>query len=300
MPRQQTHQLGGTRGGEGGAGDANSLQGASLAALNQRSRDAQNSASRPSRPIAAKPCRTDGRGQRKHRTAARPSALQLESEYQQKLGIFKPDYPDMVKLRARIDALDEQIARGAGTVAAAGPTRLLPQYQAAAASERALQGRVNKLKGAVLDLRGAGIQYNILQREVDTNRRSMTASSSATRRSASPAASAPTTSRSSTTPTLRGAVQAPPDDQPPHRSRPGPDRRTRRGACARVPQRYDQNAGGRAREAAPPVARGDPKKKGADALADELKDQSSPIPEAYFSLRTSLQFTTDTGRPRPC
>jgi capsular exopolysaccharide synthesis family protein len=41
-----------------------------------------------------------------------------------------------------------------------------------------------------------------------------------------------------------------------------------------------------------------PKKKGSDALAEELKDQSSAISEAYFSLRTSLQFTTDSGAPK--
>jgi polysaccharide biosynthesis transport protein len=41
-----------------------------------------------------------------------------------------------------------------------------------------------------------------------------------------------------------------------------------------------------------------PKKKGTEALSEELKDQSSPISEAYFSLRTSLQFTTETGAPK--
>ena len=33
-----------------------------------------------------------------------------------------------------------------------------------------MRGRVAQLKGSVLDLRGRSIQYNILQREVDTNR----------------------------------------------------------------------------------------------------------------------------------
>jgi capsular exopolysaccharide synthesis family protein len=41
-----------------------------------------------------------------------------------------------------------------------------------------------------------------------------------------------------------------------------------------------------------------PKKKGADSVSEELKDQTSPVSEAYFSLRTSLQFTTDTGAPK--
>ena len=44
------------------------------------------------------------------------------------------------------------------------------EYQAALSAERALQSRVGGLKGQVLDLRGRSIQYNIFQREVDTNR----------------------------------------------------------------------------------------------------------------------------------
>jgi capsular exopolysaccharide synthesis family protein len=47
---------------------------------------------------------------------------------------------------------------------------LKAQYDTAAASEAALSAQVATLKGAVLDLRGRSIRYNILQREVDTNR----------------------------------------------------------------------------------------------------------------------------------
>jgi len=47
---------------------------------------------------------------------------------------------------------------------------LLADYRAAVSAENALRARVGQLKGEVLDLRGRSIQYNILQREVDTNR----------------------------------------------------------------------------------------------------------------------------------
>jgi len=46
----------------------------------------------------------------------------------------------------------------------------MAEYRGALSAENALQARVNQLKGAVLNLRGRSIQYNILQREVDTNR----------------------------------------------------------------------------------------------------------------------------------
>ncbi|HKT13851.1 MAG TPA: CpsD/CapB family tyrosine-protein kinase, partial [Allosphingosinicella sp.] len=39
-------------------------------------------------------------------------------------------------------------------------------------------------------------------------------------------------------------------------------------------------------------------KQGQNSFAEELADQSSEISEAYFSLRTSLQFSTDSGAPK--
>src|SRR5207244_9624274 len=47
---------------------------------------------------------------------------------------------------------------------------LLADYRGALSAEQALQARVGRLKGDVLNLRGRSIQYTILQREVDTNR----------------------------------------------------------------------------------------------------------------------------------
>jgi polysaccharide biosynthesis transport protein len=41
-----------------------------------------------------------------------------------------------------------------------------------------------------------------------------------------------------------------------------------------------------------------PKKLTQESVSEELKDQSSAVSEAYFSLRTSLQFTTDSGAPK--
>lgn len=90
----------------------------------------------------------------------------LDSEYQQNLRIFQPDYPQMVQLRARIDELDEQIAALGREIR----NSVRNQYEIAANQERALQSQVNELKGDVLDLRDRSIQYNILQREVDTSR----------------------------------------------------------------------------------------------------------------------------------
>jgi polysaccharide biosynthesis transport protein len=95
---------------------------------------------------------------------------QLEAEYQEKLGLFKPEFPAMAQLRSRIQSLDAEIARQSRGVSGAAAGGLRAEYNAAVAREGALQNRVDQLKGQLLALRERSIQYTILQREVDTNR----------------------------------------------------------------------------------------------------------------------------------
>ena len=102
--------------------------------------------------------------------ALRQQRAQLEAEYQQKREFMKPEHPEMQSLRAQITELDRQIAKEAGQISSGRNNTLLADYRAAMSAERALQARVAGLKGDVLNLRGRSIQYNILQREVDTNR----------------------------------------------------------------------------------------------------------------------------------
>jgi capsular exopolysaccharide synthesis family protein len=68
----------------------------------------------------------------------------LEIEYQQKLEIFKPSYPVMLQIKKQIDEIDRQLTNE--------------------------QERILALKQDALDLQKRSIQYNILKREVDTNR----------------------------------------------------------------------------------------------------------------------------------
>ncbi|WIY70088.1 polysaccharide biosynthesis tyrosine autokinase [Aquidulcibacter paucihalophilus] len=90
----------------------------------------------------------------------------LDAEYEQKLSIYQPDYPEMVQLKARIDEADGQIRTIAGNIRSS----IRSQYEIAANQERSLQAQVTGLTGDVLDLRDRSIQYNILQRELDTTR----------------------------------------------------------------------------------------------------------------------------------
>lgn len=149
--------------------DANSLQGESLVALNKALADAI------ARRVAAEGAYRQAQAMGAGEVAAGTSALRqaraaLEAEYQEKRTLMKPEHPEMLSLRSRIDELDRQIAREGAQVASGRASTLAGEYRAALGAERALQQRVAALKGSVLDLRGRSIQYQILQRDVDTNR----------------------------------------------------------------------------------------------------------------------------------
>lgn len=150
--------------------DGNSIQGESLIALNRALADAT------ARRVAAEGAYRSGVavGATADVTAStqalRQSRASLEAEYQDKRTLMKPEHPDMLSLRSRIDELDRQIARETSQATSGRTNTLLAEFRGALAAERALQSRVAGLKGSVLNLRGRSIQYTILQREVDTNR----------------------------------------------------------------------------------------------------------------------------------
>ena len=157
--------------GEGdGDSDANSLQGASLVALN--SALAEATARRIAAEGAYRQARLAGNSAQvtQSTSALRGAIAGLEAEYQEKRTLMKPEHPEMVALKSRIDELNRQIAAERSLMAGGQATTLLADYRAAASAENALRSRVNQLRGSVLDLRGRSIQYNILKRELDTNR----------------------------------------------------------------------------------------------------------------------------------
>ena len=90
----------------------------------------------------------------------------LEAEYNEKLLLYKPAYPLMVELRGRIDELNAQIEQERDAIVAA----LKGNYLAAKQQEALLRERLEEVKKELLALRDRSIQYNILQREVKTNR----------------------------------------------------------------------------------------------------------------------------------
>lgn len=90
----------------------------------------------------------------------------LDAQYQQNASVYQADWPAQRQLRSQIDELDRQITSLARGIL----NSLQGEYVVAANNERALAGQVEGLKDEVLDLRDRSVQYNILAREVDTSR----------------------------------------------------------------------------------------------------------------------------------
>jgi succinoglycan biosynthesis transport protein ExoP len=285
-------------GGGDNPGDTASLPGASLVALNDALSAAQTkriTAEQRYRQASAATAGDVAQGT----ASLRQQHAALEADYQEKLAQFKPDYPEMVRLRSKITSLEQAIREEAGVVAGGRATTLLAEYRAAAAEERSIEGRVAALKGTVLNLRGRSIQYNILQREVDTNRslydallqkyKEIGVAGGIGQNLVSVVDRAQTPGGAYTPNLMLNLLM-------------GLGLGLVAGLAAALALEFindtiktPDDVRDKLRLPSLGVI---PKKKGSDALSEELKDQSSPISEAYFSLRTSLQFTTDTGAPK--
>ncbi len=79
---------------------------------------------------------------------------------------FKPDYPPLQQMKARLDQLqhlyNQDLTQRVDSVKAA--------YEAARAKEADLETELNQERSQALGLNDAAVEYAILQREVDTNR----------------------------------------------------------------------------------------------------------------------------------
>lgn len=96
----------------------------------------------------------------------RQRRAEYAAEYQKLMTQFEPGYPAAQALKSQVDQLDRSIVNEERRVSGSIET----DYRSAVQRERALQARVEQLKGNYLDLRRRSIQYNIYQQEVDTNR----------------------------------------------------------------------------------------------------------------------------------
>lgn len=99
-------------------------------------------------------------------TQMRQRRSDVAAEYSRLLTQFEPGYPPLQALAAQLREIDQGIAREEGRV----QSSLQNAYRDSLARERSLSANVENLKQGFLDQRRRSIQYNIFQREVDTNR----------------------------------------------------------------------------------------------------------------------------------
>lgn len=83
---------------------------------------------------------------------------------------FGPEYPPVVALRSQIAEIDKQIGKEQSRVSSSVTQDLGGKFRQALATERDLQSKVDGLKTELLGEQSRSIQFNILQRDVDTNR----------------------------------------------------------------------------------------------------------------------------------
>jgi capsular exopolysaccharide synthesis family protein len=96
----------------------------------------------------------------------RQKRAEVASEYANMLVKFEPEYPAAKALASQLSDLDRSIAREEGRIGSS----VKLNYDQAMRRERELATQIDQLKGQAIDLRRRSIQYNIYQRDADTNR----------------------------------------------------------------------------------------------------------------------------------
>lgn len=94
----------------------------------------------------------------------------LNSNYLEDLKRFKPEYPDMLELKSRIELFDREIIQETEMIVQGQRDELRHVFELAKVTEADLEKRVQNLKNSVVSTREKSIDYNILKRQVDTER----------------------------------------------------------------------------------------------------------------------------------
>lgn len=206
---------------------------------------------------------------------------------------FEPNYPEVRAVRQRITALDAALAGETGRVARSRQA----SFGEALRQEQQLAARVAALKGELDRQRQDSIQYNIYQREADTNRQlydallqrykeiGVAGNVGASNIVIVDPAEVPVKPSAPSLPVnlafalLAGVILA----------------AVVVAGLEQTDETFRNPAEVRKFLRMPvlghvPLADGDP--------ADALRDPKSPVSEAYFSIRSTLSFATDHGFPR--
>ncbi|MEA3015121.1 MAG: polysaccharide biosynthesis transport protein [Sphingomonadales bacterium] len=226
--------------------------------------------------------------------AMRQRRAEAAAEYARLMTQFEPGYPPAQALASQVRTLDQSIAREEARV----QSSLGETYNASVDRERMLNERVEGLKQSFLDQRRRSIQYNIFQRDVDTNRQ-LYDGLLQRYKEVGIAGGVGTNNISIVDPA-----------QPPRRpSSPRPLINlllamlvgTGLGVgLALVREQMDEtitDPSDLEKKIGLPLLGAIPKSEGSDTI-NEVRDPKSNVLEAYLSVQTSLAFSTDHGIPK--
>jgi len=92
--------------------------------------------------------------------------IQLEAQYMKLSETYKPEYPEMVRLKNQMQTLQKRMDAETNKVIAAIKT----DYNSSLRRESLVRQAFQQQKAKVMEMKEQGIQYNILKREADTNK----------------------------------------------------------------------------------------------------------------------------------
>ena len=94
----------------------------------------------------------------------------LSSKYQERLKIYKPNYPGMLSLQAQINDIKTQIDHETHVLTSSVNKDLKTSFLSAQQQERKLNDEIKGYETRLLSFKNKNFQYVNLQREADTNR----------------------------------------------------------------------------------------------------------------------------------
>jgi capsular exopolysaccharide synthesis family protein len=94
------------------------------------------------------------------------TTIQLEAQYMKLSETFKPEYPEMVRLKNQMEVLQKRLNSEIDKMVLG----IRSDYESSLRKEALLRQAFQQQKVKALEMKEKGIQYNILKREADTNR----------------------------------------------------------------------------------------------------------------------------------
>lgn len=100
----------------------------------------------------------------------RTQQIQLEQEYENKLKTYKPEWPEMVALKAQIENGQQHLEKVIREMVQKARSSASAEYQAALRQEQSLLGELETSKREAIDQSSAAVQFTNLKVEIQTRR----------------------------------------------------------------------------------------------------------------------------------